>query len=206
MNFTNILNKEKAKLNYALFDKIRSIFILQNILGILTRKKLLEIIKYNNKIQRILYINFETYKEYSEKYSLIELEIIPINDKYEEFININEKNKEYYHIYFDDNKNEIKRNKLIEGDKVKKIIIKIEHQIKSFFSLFYKCHNIKSMNFKKFYRNNIVSMECMFNDCSSLKEIKFSCFNTENVTNMDGMFIGCSSLKKLDFLALTPKK
>ena len=44
--------------------------------------------------------------------SKIEIELKIANNKYGEFINIPKKEKEYYHIYFDNSKEEIKRNYL----------------------------------------------------------------------------------------------
>ena len=58
--------------------------------------------------------------------------------------------------------------------------------------LFWDCKCIESINFKKFYRNNITNMECIFAGCSSLKELNLSNFNTNNVTDMYEMFYGCS--------------
>ena len=69
----------------------------------------LEIIKYNIYIQKRLNININNYKDFSELYSSIEVEIIPFQDEYGEFIKINEENKKYFHIYFNDNKEEIKK-------------------------------------------------------------------------------------------------
>ena len=136
------------------------------------------------------------YKNFSEKFSSIELEIIPIQNKYGDFIKIEEKDKKYFHIYFNDNKEEIKKTYLNEEDKVSKINIIIDYQIQSFKKLFFYCKCIKSINFKKFYRNNITDMSEMFYECSSLKELNLSNFNTNNVTIMSGMFYACISLQK----------
>ena len=70
----------------------------------MTKKKKLEIVKYNKRIQNRLNLNFKDYKEYSENFTPIEIEIIPARGKYGEFINIDENDKLYYHIYFNDNK------------------------------------------------------------------------------------------------------
>ena len=48
-------------------------------------------------------------KDYKEYYEQIEIEIISILDKCGKFINIKKVDEKYYHIYFDDNKKEIKR-------------------------------------------------------------------------------------------------
>ena len=144
-------------------------------------------------------VSIKDYMEYSEILTPIEIEIIPNINKYGKFINyyINK----FFHIYFNDNKEEIKNKYYIEKeDKVTKIKIIIDYQVKSFKELFERCKCIKSINFKKFYRNNITNMSWMFFGCSSLKELNLSNFNTSNVTDMNHMFSGCSSLNSIEFL------
>ena len=164
----------------------------------LKKKNSLEMVKYNKKIKERLNLNINDYKEYCETYPSIEIELIPVINKYGKFININEKDKLYYHIYFNNNKKEIKRNHIKKNDKVKKINIIIDFNVESFFQLFKDCVSVESIYFKKFYRNNITNMSEMFFGCSSLKEINLSNFNTNNVTNMSFMFWGCSSLKEIN--------
>ena len=92
-----------------IFEKIKSKYILKQILDKIKEKKLLEIIKYNKKIQNKLDINLNNFKEFSEKFSSIELELTIIKKDYNKFINIlRDEDKVYYHIYFNDNKKEIK--------------------------------------------------------------------------------------------------
>ena len=92
----------------------------------MTKKKKLEIVKYNKRIQNRLNLDIKDYKEYCE----IEVDIIPARGKYGKFININEKYKLYYHIYFNDNKEEIKNKyEIEEEDKVTKIKIIIDYQV-----------------------------------------------------------------------------
>ena len=100
-------------------------------------------------------------------------------------------------IYFIDNKEEIKRNKINADDKVRKIKIIIDSEIKSFNKLFSYCKCIESINFNKFFRKNITNMNGMFSRCSSLNELNLNNFNTNNVTDMSCMFYECSSLKEL---------
>ena len=133
----------------------------------------LKIIKCNINIQKRLNININNYKDFSEKFSSIELEIIPIQNEYGPFINIKEEDKKYFHIYFNDNKEEIKKTELNKEDKVSKINIVIDYQIKSFEGLFLYCKCMEFINFKKFYRNDITNMSYMFSYCSSLKELNF---------------------------------
>ena len=151
----NNKENESAKPN-PITDSIKSRYILSKIYDIMTQKKKLEIVRWNKKIQNRLNLDIKDYKEYSEAFSSIEIEIIPTKDKYGGFINIYENDKLYYHIYFNDNKEEIKNKyRINKKDKVTKIKIIIDYQVKSFKGLFYWCECIKSINFKKFYRNNV---------------------------------------------------
>ena len=108
MNFYNKSNKEKIEENK--FGDLKSDYILQIIFNNLSKKKSLEFIKYNKKIKSILNINTNDYKEYSEIYSSIEIVVIPVDNIDGKFININEEDEDiYYHIYFNNNKEEIKK-------------------------------------------------------------------------------------------------
>ena len=214
MKSSNKVSKENNKENESakpnpIIENIKSRYILSKIYNNMTIKKKLEIVKYNKRIQNRLNLSTEDYKECCE----IEIEIIPVKGKYGKFININENDKLFYHIYFNDNKEEMKKiNKyrikeefgitkyeyyIEEEDKVTKIKLKIDYQVKSFNHLFSECKYIEHINFKKFYRN-INGMSWMFRGCSSLKELNLNNFNTNNVTDMECMFYGCSSLKKLN--------
>ena len=160
------------------------------------KKKSLEIIKYNKNMKDRINISIKDYKKYSELiYSSIEIEIKPVKNKYGKFINIDKGDEKYYHIYFNDNKEEIKRNYLNKNENVSKIKIIINYQIKSFEKLFMECEYIESIYFKKFYRNDIENMNSMFARCFSLKELNLSNFNTNSVTDINGMFYG--SLEEL---------
>ena len=201
-NSTNVKNKKikrnKEKLKDLLKD-LKSRYILDKIFNNLIKTKSLGIIKYNKRVQKRMNISINNYKEYFETLSPIELEIIPGDDKYGKFINIKEEEEKYCHVYFNKNKKDIKRFNITRYDKVKKIKIIIDYQIKSFEDLFNKCDCIESICFKKFNRNNIDNMNSMFSDCLSLKKLDLSNFNTKNVTNMAFMFSECSSLEELNF-------
>ena len=203
MDFKDISNtkKEVEKLKLIKsknkFIKIKSDYFIQKLFNNMQKRISLKIIKCNINIQKRLNININNYKDFSEKFSSIGLEIIPIQNEYGPFINIKEEDKKYFHIYFNDNKEEIKKTELNEEDNVSKINIIIDYQIKSFSELFYYCKCIESIKFKKFYRNNITNMSYMFSECSSLKELKLNNFNTNNVTNMSNMLRGCSDELKM---------
>ena len=106
INLSKVNNKENesAKPN-PIIQNINSKYILSKIYDNMTIKKKLEIVKYNKRIQNRLNLSVNDYKEYCE----IEIEIIPTKDIYGKFININESNKLllFYHIYFNDNKEEM---------------------------------------------------------------------------------------------------
>ena len=146
------------------------------------------------------------YKEYSEIYSSIEIEIIPAKDQYSNFINIDKENEIYYHIYFNTDKVETKNNYITKNDAVNKIKIIIDFKIKSVHGLFRNCKNIEAINFIKFNIRDINNISGMFSGCSSLKQIIFSNFNTENIITMSFMFQNCVSLEKIDLYNFNTNK
>ena len=181
------------------FKNIKSDYFLMKVFGILQQKKSLEITKYNKHLQNRLKLGINDYKAYSQLLSNIEIELKAIYDeKHYNFINIPNEEKKYYHIYIGNSNRETKRNSLNKNESNKPIKIIIDCQVKSFRRLFFYFKCINSINFKKFYRNNITDMTSMFEGCTSLKELDLSNFNTENVTSMNCMFDGCLSLEKLE--------
>ena len=98
------INNNSCKDNYLM--NIRSKYILKQIMENLKTKISLKIINYNKNLQNKLNIDINNYR----KYLAIELEIDVVPGNYGQFINIyNDKEESYYHIYFNDNKEEIKR-------------------------------------------------------------------------------------------------
>ena len=192
-------SEEKIKKEDNKIKNIKSRFILKKIFDNLETKKKLSLIKLNKNIMERLNINIKDYNEYFET----EIEINPDNDEIfcSSIINIDdESSRKYYHIYFDDNKEEIQRNYFTSDEKIKIIKIIIDYPIKSLRGLFRGCISICSINFKKFNRNDINNMSRMFHLCRSLKELNLKNFNTNNVTDMSCMFGGCSSLKELNLI------
>ena len=179
-------------------NNLKNELVLRKVFNILDKKKSLDIVKYNKNLRKRINININDYKEYSEKYSSIEIEIKPVNKIFGNFINLRKKDKKYVHTYFDRNEEEIKRNFTYENEEIKIIEIIIDHQIETFEDLFYNCKSIESIYFKKFCRTNINNMRYMCYGCSSLKELNLKNFNTNNVVDMAGMFNGCSLLKELN--------
>ena len=175
MNSPNLSNATDAMCKLCkmkskdLFEKTKSNFFLQKLFGFLTKKKLLDLIKYNKNIQKRINININDYKEFSETYSSIEIEIKPGTNWRYLFIQNKEEDKEYYHIFFNNNKEEMKRNFLQKNEKVPIIRIIIDYPVTSFENLFFNCNLVETLNFKKFFRKNINNMRCMFFGCLSLK-------------------------------------
>ena len=83
---------------------VKSHYIILKFFEFMTERKSLEKIRYNKSIQKRINININHYKAYSEEYSSIELDIMPMKGKYGKFIHIKEEDKKYFHIYFNDNK------------------------------------------------------------------------------------------------------
>ena len=131
---------------------IKSHYFLQKIFEHIPKKISLGIINYNKTLQQRLNTNINDYKDYSEKYSSIEIEVLPIKNKYGNFIDIDYRFQKYFHIYFNNNKNEeIKKETFLGRDhKITKINIIIDYQVDSFARLFKDCFNIESIYFKRF--------------------------------------------------------
>ena len=164
------MNQIKSK---NIFDDLKSDYFLQKVCDNITKKKTLEIMNYNKKLQRRVKLTFNDYKEFSQLYSSIILELNLIENKYDKFINIQEDEEDFFHICFDNSKEEIKRDYLKQNEKVKIVKVKINYQVESFHDLFGNCKCIGSIFFKQFNRINITNMSYMFSNCSSLKEINF---------------------------------
>ena len=151
MEHCNLISKLKVEKNQlksaARYEKIKSNYFLEKVFNNLEKGKTLNIIKYNENIKKRINININDYKEYSEKYSSIEIEIKPVNNKYGKFINYKKEDEKYYHIYLNNNKEEIKMNNINKDEGIKIIKIIIDYQVKSFEKLFDSCDCIESINF-----------------------------------------------------------
>ena len=77
------INQIKSK---NIFNNLKSRNIIKKIFNNIKRKISLYIVKYNRNIMKRINININDYKEYSEKFSSIEIEIKPSNNKYGKFI------------------------------------------------------------------------------------------------------------------------
>ena len=182
------------------WKNIKSKHILKQIFNKLHKTTFLKIIKHNKYIQNIFGLELNDFKDCYEK---IIIEIIPkqylkytFDENY--FIRIKNNEEPYFHIYFDNDKEEIKRAFIKKNESVRKIKVIIDYEIKSFFNLFHNCEIIEKINFIQFNRKDINDMSYMFFGCSALKEINFSFIKFDKVKDIDCMFYGCSSLKKIN--------
>ena len=174
---------------------ISSSYIFKLIMKNIIDNRYMTIIKYNKRLQKKLNKNINDYKEYSETKTPIIIYIQPEIFEAGKFINIEEKDKKYYHIYFNQNEKEENRTEIKKREMVGGIKIIIDHQIKTFKNLFKNCEIIKSFKFIKCYRADIIDMSFMFCRCSKLENVDFSEYKMKNVENLSFMFYDCKSLK-----------
>ena len=111
------LNQIKSKVN---LDNLKSVYFLMNLFEYIEKKKYLEIMKYNKKIQTRLKISIKDYLEYSRTYSSIEIKLNFVNEKviiYSKLINIPKENRKYYHIYSENSNEEMIKTELNDNEK-----------------------------------------------------------------------------------------
>jgi len=124
------------------FLNIKCKYVIEEVLKFLDEKRKLQIINYNNSLQKLMGININNYKNNYKDLSSIEIEITP-SENYGNFINLygkNKKEKNNYHIYIDGSKIETKNKYYLnESDNVTKIKILIAYNVKSLAKLFWKC-------------------------------------------------------------------
>ena len=113
------------KVNFLIL--IKSKYILKQIFDNLKENKLLKIINYNKNIQKILN---KGVLDFINEYSKIVIEIIPKENKFGKFISIPKKYESCYHIYFNDTKEEIKRQQLIKEENISKIKVILDYKVK----------------------------------------------------------------------------
>ena len=185
----------KPKMNQNILKNIRSKYILGKIFEHLEPNLSLNIIRYNKHLQDKLDKSINNYI----KNSRIEIELIPLKNGCGKFMNYEKTFPESnYHIFFNDNNVEVKRNNITYNDNVNKITIQIDYDVYSLCGLFKDCECIKKIKFKTFYKKGIVDMSEMFSGCLNLEEIDVSKMITANVTNMRSMFYSCQSLKEIN--------
>lgn len=191
-----------------MYSNIKSKYILGIIFDILQEGKKLEIIRHNKRLQNTFGITLETYKNYK----IVEIEIF-VGKTYKldkdirlYFIKYNERDEPYFHIYFDDKPEEVKRNYIKWDEKVKKVKIIIEGRVKSFLELFYQCYYVKGITIIKYNRKDLTKFTHMFYECAELINLDISKLKTLNATNINGMFRECNNLMNLDLSNISTVK
>ena len=130
-----------------MLDGIKSKYILKEVLDFIQPETYLKIFNYNKKMQDKSDISLEDYKKYSNR---IVIEVIPIyvlspDCKFVNMIG----DESLYHIYFNEDVKEQKRNIIdtVEIITSIKIIIDKNEKMKSLSRLFKSCNEIKKINF-----------------------------------------------------------
>ena len=188
-----------------MFNSIKSNYIFEIIVkGHILKRIYYKIFKHNKNFQKKLDLKLEDYKELSNRiFFSTDLELIPIQQiepKIKHYFIRTKENKSYYHIYFNNDQEETKRNYITSDDKIDKIRIKIDMDLKSIKGLFYECAIIKEIKFTRFNRNDFIDMSELFYGCTSLEKLDIKLFKTPNVQKMNWMFSICRSLFELDIL------
>ena len=184
-----------------MLNNIKSKYIFGIIIkNYVAKRKYYLLFQHNKNFQKKLDLNLEDYKDLHKKIFLtIELELIPCKqlkpDIKHYFIRTRE-NKSYYHIYFNNDSIETDRNYLTNFDKVAKIKIKIDMDLKS--EIFYGCSSLDKLDIKLFKTSNVTKMNWMFCLCESLTELDIINFDTSNVIEMMNLFSGCLRLRKIN--------
>ena len=120
---------------------------------------------YNKSLQNKLEINTDNYQEYAEKYTKIEIEIVPYQSVYDSDVIYysNPQYKPFFHTYYNDKENEKGLFFKNRDNEIKKIKVVIHFQVKAIDNLFNSCSGVRIVNFKKFNRKDITSMGKIFN-------------------------------------------
>ena len=113
-------------------SNVKSKYTTIKIVNLLCTKNLLNIFRYNKNYQNIFKKDINDYKTF---FSKVEIEIIPLENKFGYFINVLS-NEPHYHFYLNDNVEELNRNYITKFDNAKKIKVIIDEKIKSLSSLF----------------------------------------------------------------------
>ena len=128
-------NKDKNKMKC-----IKCIYIFRQLIDNLKEVRLLKLIKYNKKLQKKLNLNINNYMEFQK----IKIELNTFNAGIKIFfIGMPIFKHSFFHIYFDDDKNEIKKNYFTTNENVTKITILIDRGIDSLRKLFSDCKCIE---------------------------------------------------------------
>ena len=143
--------------NNSSLNNIKSDYIMKSIFNNLKIDKLLKLINHNKKLQKRINKDLDDYKkEYMKQYLQIIIEANPSKYNKGKIININKINESYYHLYFNDCKNETKKKIIHKGEKISKIKIVIDKEIKTLSKLFQSIRCITKISFIRFNRKDLI--------------------------------------------------
>ena len=110
----------------------------------------------------------------------------------------NELNSSNTEIYINYVKYEFKKYFIPIKKGIYSIMLKINSDIKTCESLFWKCENLKSVDLSSFDTKNVDNMRGMFQSCKNLTSINLSTLDTKNVKDFGSMFSFCEKLSSID--------
>ena len=160
-----------------ILNSVKSKYILKIIFGYLIDVKSLSIIRINKSIQNKIDIDINTYIEMCK----IKINIYPIKEVEGKLINIIEKERLYYHIYFDDNKEEIQNLSITKKDNVNKIKLIIDNKIDDLSKLFKGCNYIRQIDIIRFKNRKIYNMNEIFSCCRNSHISNFTCIKIRKI-------------------------
>ena len=128
-------------------------------------------------------------------------------DNWYQHNHLKEMNESNTEIYIENREKE-KFEKFFIPKKEGTYIIKIflNFIIKDCSYMFYRCSNIRSIDFSSFNSKNVTNMSYMFCECVNLENCNLSCFNNKNVTNLRAMFYNCNNLENINLTKLNTEK
>ena len=135
-----------------MLDGIKNNLILKIIIQNISQKICLKLFKYSKKFKNKLNIDKKEYKTYLQ--IEVELKLVDKEHYYNDeikFINYID-GRSNYHIYLDNEKNEIQRNYITKEENVSKIKVIIDKNVKKLNGLFSCRDLISEINFIKFNR------------------------------------------------------
>ena len=88
--------EEEIKQSKLFFDNVKSYYILKGIFDNIRKKRTLEIVKINKKLQTRLDLSINSYKKYCQLFSSIEIDLKIDDNKYNKFINISPKKENIF--------------------------------------------------------------------------------------------------------------
>ena len=188
------------------FRNIKSNYRLKEIFKNIKENKLLDIIKYNKNIQKRLNIGINDYIEYYNKIIIDIFPVLQVNNCYNnKFINIPVGEESYYHIYFNNDKNETKLNYFSKD--LSNLFVYHHYNLNDFFD---DDKNEEKLNDSYYFPKDITkikviidskikSLNKLFYKCEGIEKINFIKFNRKDINNMSYMFYQCYSLKELNF-------